>query len=219
MSAGKDTVGNHLVEKHGFTSMAFADPLKDCLAAVFSWDRELLAGRTLKSRTWREEIDPWWADKLGIPHFTPRFAMQHIGTDVMRNLFHDQIWILNLEKRIRESEGDIVVTDGRFANELKMLRRVGGSVYRVKRGPDPVWMDVAREANEGNVLAKTRLNEVFRVHQSEWAWVGEDLDGSIRNDGEVEDLISNADRKFGLSTLLDKGTIVNVDGSVRKYLP
>ncbi len=200
MSSGKDTVGNYLVEKHGFTSLAFADPLKDCLTAIFGWDRELLAGRTLESRAWREQIDPWWAEKLGIPHFTPRFAMQNFGTDVMRKMFHDQVWIINMEKRILASKGPVVITDGRFANELRMLRRIGGSVYRLKRGADPQWMDVAREANEGDVMARTRLNEVFKVHQSEWAWIGEHLDGSIRNDGDINDLIENAERVMGFTS-------------------
>jgi hypothetical protein len=203
MGSGKDTVGNHLVEQHGFTSIAFADPLKDCLSAMFSWDRDMLAGRTTESRQWREQIDPWWADKLGIPHFTPRFAMQHIGTDVMRKVFHDDMWLLNMEKRINESDGPLVVTDGRFANEIKMLRRVGGRVFRVKRGPDPIWMNVARKANEGDVLSRDRLNEVFRVHQSEWAWVGEDLDGSIRNDGTLDDLIERAHEQFGFEKVAE----------------
>lgn len=186
--SGKDTVGQYLVENYGFTSIAFADPLKDCLAAMFGWDREMLAGRHPDSRVWREEVDTWWANKLGIPHFTPRFAMQNIGTDTMRRTFHDQIWIINTEKRILEATGPVVITDGRFANEIRMMRRLGGKVYRVKRGPDPVWMDVAHNANQGDAIAVKQLNEVFKVHQSEWAWVGEELDGSIRNDGTLEDL-------------------------------
>ena len=188
MASGKDTVGQHLVDNFGYTSMAFADPLKDCLSTIFGWDRDMLSGRTPESRKWREEVDQWWASKLGIPHFSPRFAMQNIGTDVMRKIFHDEVWILNMEKRILSSENPVVITDGRFGNEVRLIRRLGGKVFRMKRGPDPVWMDLARDANQGDQLAIQRLNEVFRVHQSEWAWVGEELDGSIRNDGNLDDL-------------------------------
>ena len=129
--AGKDTVGQRLVENYGYTSIAFADPLKDALTAIFGWDRAMLSGRTPESRVWREQIDQWWANKLEIPHFSPRFAMQNFGTDVMRRTFHDQIWIINTEKRILDTDGPVVITDGRFANEIQMLRRLGGRIYRV----------------------------------------------------------------------------------------
>jgi hypothetical protein len=185
---GKDTVGQYLTEQYGYTPLAFADPLKDCLSVIFGWDREMLSGRTPASRVWREKVDPWWAERLEIPHFSPRFAMQNFGTDVMRRTFHDNIWIINMEKRIVDSEGPVVITDGRFVNEIRLVRRLGGAVYRVRRGPDPIWIDVARAANEGCQISRKRLDEVFKVHQSEWAWVGEDLDGSIRNDGDIFDL-------------------------------
>ena len=191
--SGKDTVGQHLVEKHGYTAMAFADPLKDCHSSIFGWDREMLTGRTVESRKWREEVDPWWANKLGIPGFTPRFAMQNFGTDVMRKVFHDQIWIINMERRILDAKGKIVITDGRFSNEIRMLQRLGGSVFRVKRGDDPVWMETAIAANEGDQIARKRLNEVFKVHESEWAWIGEQLDGSIRNNDGLEKLYERTD--------------------------
>lgn len=195
--SGKDTVGQRLVEKHGYTSMAFADPVKDCLVNIFGWDREMLAGRTVESRQWREEVDTWWANKLGIPGFTPRFAMQNFGTDVMRKVFHDQIWILNMERRILDAKGKIVITDGRFSNEIRMLQRLGGSVYRIKRGNDPVWMDTAIAANDGDQIARKRLNEVFKVHESEWAWIGEHLDGSIRNEHGIEKLYERVDELVG----------------------
>jgi hypothetical protein len=186
--SGKDTVGQYYVDNFGFKSEAFADPLKDCLSVLFGWDREMLAGRTPESRAWREEIDPWWADRLGIAHFSPRFAMQNIGTDVMRKVFHDQIWLINMEKRLMLSDDPVVITDGRFVNEIRLIRRMGGRVYRVKRGPDPKWMDTAKLAANGDQLAIQRLNEVFKVHQSEWAWVNEELDGVIRNDAGLPEL-------------------------------
>lgn len=194
--SGKDTVGQYLVEHCGYTAIAFADPLKDCLCGMFGWDRQMMSGRTPESRTWREQVDLWWAERLGIPHFTPRWAMQHIGTDVMRKVFHDQLWIINTEKRILEANGPVVITDGRFANEIRMMRRLGGLVYRVRRGPEPAWMDTARAANAGDPFAIQKLNDVHKVHQSEWAWVGEELDGAIRNDGTLEDLYERSEALY-----------------------
>jgi hypothetical protein len=49
-------------------------------------------------------------------------------------------------------------------------------------------MKVAERANMGDQLAMQRLNDVFKVHQSEWAWIGEPIDGTIHNDRDIDDL-------------------------------
>lgn len=48
--AGKDTVGEILINEYGFHKLSFASALKDMLAALFSWPRELLEGDTEESR-------------------------------------------------------------------------------------------------------------------------------------------------------------------------
>lgn len=191
--SGKNTVADRLVSAHGFSPLAFADPVKEACAAIFSWDRSLLEGNTEESRIWREEIDAWWANRLGIPNFTPRFAMQNFGTDLMRNNFHDDIWLINAERRIHNHNGNVVISDARFQNEVKMIRRLGGFIYRVKRGPDPTWMDIAKKANQGDELAKAQLID---VHASEWNWIGAQLDGILHNDSSVDDLWDQTDEMF-----------------------
>lgn len=195
--SGKNTAAQRLTDDFGFTAFSFAEPVKDSCAAIFNWDRELLEGETAESREWREQVDTWWADKLDIPHFTPRFAMQHFGTDLMRRKFHDGIWLLNIERKIKDCKTPVVITDGRFANEVRMLRRLGAHIYRVKRGPDPSWLELARAANEGDANARQRLEEVHRVHESEWGWVGSQLDGSIRNNDDVATLWRRMDELMG----------------------
>ncbi|RYF04388.1 MAG: hypothetical protein EOO77_29745, partial [Oxalobacteraceae bacterium] len=157
IGSGKDTVGRHLVETHGFYDMAFADALKDAVAAMFCWDRVMLDGKNPQSREWRTQVDHWWAKKLGIPNFTPRWALQNIGTETLRKFFRDDLWILNVERRImnlREEHGEdvkIVLTDGRFPNELKMVHNLGGKVARVRRGPDPDWYAQAQLYNHASL--------------------------------------------------------------------
>lgn len=188
--AGKDTVGLYLNEV-GYQSIAFADGIKDCLASMFMWDREMLAGRTPESRAWREQVDPWWADKLGIPHFSPRFAMTTIGTDTVRRHFHDEIWMLGTERKMQAMGGKIVVTDLRHQGELKMMARLGARIYRVRRGPEPKWAEVALKANSGDASAKEKMDKVFMVHESEWGWLGHPVDGVIDNDGDIDELNRN----------------------------
>ena len=74
----------------------------------------LLEGLTDESREWREQVDLWWVEKLGIPDFTPRWAMMHVGTDVMRQHFHPDIWVYNVERRLQQSDGPVVIIDARF---------------------------------------------------------------------------------------------------------
>ena len=75
IGAGKDTAADYLVNWHEFRRDSFAATLKDAVASVFNWDRELLEGRTKTAREWREDIDHWWAERLGIPELTPRWVL------------------------------------------------------------------------------------------------------------------------------------------------
>ncbi|PZR79386.1 MAG: hypothetical protein DI537_41165 [Stutzerimonas stutzeri] len=154
----------------------------------------MLEGRTSESRKWREEVDVWWADRLGIPNFTPRFAMTNFGTDVMRKWFHDEIWILNTERKLMQIDGPVVITDLRFPNEFKMTRRLGGSIYRVMRGTEPKWRSVAIEAARGDAIARERMKTVFCIHESEWLWMAEKPDAYIDNGSDLPALYSQVDR-------------------------
>ena len=42
IGSGKGTVADTLVNDHGFTKISFADKLKDSVATMFDWDRNLL---------------------------------------------------------------------------------------------------------------------------------------------------------------------------------
>ena len=181
IGSGKGTVGDILVEQN-FKHESFANSLKDAASSVFNWDRELLEGVTPKSRAWREGVDEWWSERLGIPNFSPRVALQLLGTEVFRNHFHQDIWILGLESRIKDSTDNIVLTDARFPNEIDMVRRLGGVIVRVKRGDDPAWFN----------FATTQPENMFQVHPdihaSEYSWVGVTPNYLITNDGTMEDL-------------------------------
>jgi len=174
IGSGKDTIADYLQNIHQFRRESFAHALKDAVAQVFGWDRDLLEGRTKESRAWREQVDPWWAQRLKMPHLTPRHVLQVWGTEVARRSFHDDIWIAALENKLRKTTDDVVISDCRFPNEIKSIRRAGGIVIRVVRGPEPEWYNIAETVNRGPVrntdwaLSKHRL-EKYHVHASEAA--------------------------------------------------
>lgn len=141
IGAGKDTVSNYLIEQHGYTRISFSAILKDVVAALFLWDREMLEGGTKSAREAREQTDDWWSKVLG-KEFSPRIALQTIATEVMRDHFHNDIWVLALQNRLRsiaaDSDQKVVASDTRFLNELGMMHAMGGITLRVVRN-SPVW--------------------------------------------------------------------------------
>jgi hypothetical protein len=182
IGAGKDTAADYLVNFHEFRRDSFAATLKDAVASVFGWDRDLLEGRTKTAREWREQIDPWWAARLNMPNLTPRLALQLWGTEVCRKGFHDEIWIASVENKIRQSKDNIVISDCRFPNEISSIRNAGGRVIRITRGQNPDWFAVARRSPE---LMSIQHPE---VHASEYSWAATDFDFVIDNNGSIEDL-------------------------------
>jgi hypothetical protein len=192
IGSGKDTIADYLTNFHEFRRESFANSLKDAVAKVFGWDRTMLEGRTKSAREWREQVDPWWAERLNMPELTPRWVLQYWGTEVCRKGFNDDIWIASLENKLRNSKDDIVISDCRFPNEIKSIKAAGGIVIRVKRGPEPEWYKDAADMNAGDAcmnyaLAKSRMSKLG-IHASETAWVGTKFDAVLENNGTIDDL-------------------------------
>jgi hypothetical protein len=195
IGSGKDTAADYLVNDHEFRRESFANTLKDAVAQVFGWDRTLLEGRTKEARSWREEVDVWWADRLNMPNLTPRLMLQLWGTEVCRAGFHDDIWIASLENKLRHSQDDIVISDCRFPNEIRAIKQQNGLVIRVVRGPEPDWYNAAVSANQGPngnstwSISKQKLQKLG-IHASETSWIGTNFDAVIDNNGTLDHLYS-----------------------------
>jgi hypothetical protein len=192
IGSGKDTVADYLTNFHGFRRESFANTLKDAVAQVFGWDRTMLEGRTKMAREWREQVDPWWAERLNMPNLTPRWILQYWGTEVCRKAFHDDIWIASLENKLRNSRDDIVISDCRFPNEIKSIKAAGGEIVWVQRGLLPDWYQDAVNMNEGDrnmnyALSSERIKRL-KIHASETAWVGTKFDHILDNNATIDDL-------------------------------
>jgi len=180
--SGKDTVANILVSDYGFIKLTFASTLKDIVAILFSWPRDLLEGLTEESRIWRETVDDFWSEKLSIPNFTPRKALQIIGTDLFRIHFNNDIWTNILGKKIsivlkNNPNTNIVISDCRFTNEFSLI----------KQFPDSHIITIIREKKQINNL----------IHSSETEWVNYNFDAFLQNDNSIDEL------KTSLKVLLD----------------
>jgi hypothetical protein len=151
---------------------------------MFGWPRELLEGDTEVSRKWREEPDSFWSEKFGYS-FTPRLALQLMGTEAGRNVFHQDVWVISLLNRAKGK--DVVVTDVRFKNEINYIQQNGGVIVRVRRGEEPDWYKLAEDAAAGFSSAIMGMKDKG-IHQSEWDWIGSEFNYTIDNDGTVNEL-------------------------------
>jgi hypothetical protein len=187
--SGKGSVSDILRDRWGFSKIAFADSVKDAVSTIFQWPRELLEGDTETSRQFRETLDPWWSQKLGYD-VTPRLMLMKMGTEAGRKIFHEDLWLLNLSRKINMLPADsrIVVSDARFPNEIDFIRKSGGKIVRVIRGDEPPWYEDALLANRSGKIEWMKYLYPD-VDISEWAWIGTKFDHVIKNDRGLDDLI------------------------------
>ena len=164
---GKTTIARGL-ERLGWIRMSFSEPLKDVVAVAFGWPRGRLDGLTPEDRTWREQPDPFWSSRLGRP-FSPRMALQQVGTDLFRERVHPDFWVVLAERRVAEldSDRDVVFDDVRFPNEARAIRNMGGVTIRLSR-PDLVVDD---------------------RHPSETTWKSMEVDATVVVENDTKDVL------------------------------
>lgn len=180
IGSGKDTIADYLIANHGFTRLSFAGKVKDVAHVVFGWDRELIEGRTKESRAWREVEDPFWG-------LSPRTALQRIGTEMFRDQIHPETWIKAVQKQIQAApEKNYVITDCRFENEVQAIIDLGGQIWAVNRGEEPVW---AADARAGLPCLPT-------VHSTDWNvyWLQNKASIKINNSETLDDLYGAIER-------------------------
>ncbi len=181
--SGKDTIANYLISEYGFVKISFAGAIKDIASVMFGWDRQKLEGLTKEDREWRETVDPWWEKQLNLP-ISPRYIMQQFGTELFRRHFHPDIWVKVVEKKLTEYE-NVVITDCRFPNEIKMVKDNGGILIHVERNL-PHWFHHYKSGNNSP--------EADKLHVSETSWIREKFDLEVKNNGSVRDLENKVEK-------------------------
>jgi hypothetical protein len=152
--SGKDTAAQFILDEHpNWQRVAFADPLRRIAADLYDLDPEQMSDRGLKE----QELPEWG--------LSPRQILQRLGTEVVRSV-HPQTWILYALRTISESDADgFVIPDTRFANEVELIRNLGGVIWWVDRDTDAVC-----------------------AHASEKELTAGDCDAVIPNTGSLDDL-------------------------------
>jgi hypothetical protein len=189
---GKDTVSNYIASKYGFQKESFAKPLKDIVSIIFGWDRALLEGNTPISRHWREQIDVYWSSVIGYD-VTPRYILQHVGTDMFRNMISPNIWSEVLQKKIiNNPQTNYIISDVRFQEEINMLKKYDVTFVRVSKHIPP-WYELGLKAANGNTDAIIQLSNM-KIHESEWNWLNLNIDYTIDNTKSISELHKEIDK-------------------------
>lgn len=115
LNGGKDTVATYIIHKFPthFIRYAFARPIKEACKVLFGFTQAQLEDRVLK-----ELDDKFWG-------FSPRKAMQLLGTEYGRDMLRKDIWIKRAEMECINNLQQgcaTVITDVRFENEAEWLR-------------------------------------------------------------------------------------------------
>lgn len=120
--SGKSTATKFLVERHGYTLVKFAGPLKAMCRAV-GLSQEQIEGDL------KEEPCVWLQGK------TPRFFMQQLGTQFGRDIigkdFWTELWVRSVNLLLAEQRR-VVVDDCRFPNEAEAIRQLGGIIIKLE---------------------------------------------------------------------------------------
>lgn len=135
--AGKDTTAAIMRDAAGFSRVALADPLKRAAREIFGFTDVELNGAL------KETVHPFWG-------FSPRQALQRMGTEGMRLTFGDDVWLKAAERDIADRcLSRVVITDVRFENEARWVReKMRGQVWRVER---PGVQAVATHVSEAGI--------------------------------------------------------------------
>jgi len=166
--AGKTVLATHLVRRYDFRKVAFADSLKRACKEIFYLSDEQVFGEL------KETVDPYWG-------VTPRFILQKVGTECMRNIYDKDIWIKSLGAKIKTNQYiDYVLDDLRFINEICAVKEWGGKVIKIVRKNAGAKGGIEGHASETELLM-----------YNNW-------DYTIYNDGTLEDLYRKVDNLMRL---------------------
>jgi hypothetical protein len=148
--SGKDTFASILVEKYGYSRIAFADKIRDFLYGInpmvacsptgYLQDLVNLVG---------------WDKAKQEPQV--RRLLQDLGISA-RDLISEDIWVTAALSSVSKDQR-VVITDVRFENEAAMIKSMGGQLWRVKRsGVGPVNDHVSESEMDGYKVDQIFVN-------------------------------------------------------------
>ena len=148
--SGKDTLASILVEKYGYSRIAFADKIREFLYGI----NPMVACSPTGYLKDLVNLVGW--DKAKQEPQVRRL-LQDLGISA-RDLIAEDVWVTAALGSV-DKDQRIVVTDVRFENEAKTIKLMGGQIWRVKRpGVEAVNSHVSETQLDGYKVDQIFLN-------------------------------------------------------------
>lgn len=148
--SGKNTVADILVDHHGFTQIAFADPIKDLIYEI---------NPKISSIEIQGMVNEYgWDIVKQNPEV--RRLLQNTG-EAGRQGIDQYLWVALTFAQINDPLNDkYVITDVRFPTEASAITAQGGQIWRIERpGVGPVNDNISETALDAWVFAETITND------------------------------------------------------------
>lgn len=153
--AGKDTIADILASDYGYAKLAFADPIRAMLRALFEFAELDLA--YMADRSQKEQPIP------GLHGVSYRRLAQTLGTEWGQRCVGRTFWVDMLDRaaRARREQGErlLVVSDLRFHHEAAWVREQGGLIWRVVRDVPSVRPHVSESEMHAIQADRRVINE------------------------------------------------------------
>jgi len=181
--SGKTTAADYLVQRHGFTRLSFAEPLKDMIRILLENFGYSPADAHHMTHVSKQAPLPEIDSNLDTRHL-----LRTLGTEWGRDCVHPKLWLRCWSARymrlIADGITDVVVDDMRFINEAALIDRYGGELWTITR---PGTSSDTTHRSEGGL---DTLPEDYSL----------DFSHRLQNDAGLDELYTQLDAIMALGT-------------------
>lgn len=197
---GKDSAADVLINNYNFDKISLADPIRELASKIFDIPISTFTSDELKEQLFTypiildeaylghiiEIVENDWGfivdevaktgmmKQLGAQFIHPRRILQTVGTDVIRNNIDLDIFLKLADKKIDNTDSNIVISDVRFSNERNWFKKKGGILCLVKR-PDMESDDIHASENDlgddkdyDTIMINDSTLGRFKIEVGEW---------------------------------------------------
>lgn len=138
IGSGKSTAANYLRDQHKYIQMNFADPLREGIAAIFGFPIEKFNDREFKEKDFGYG-------------FSPRKALQLLGTEWRLLLGVEDLWVRILQDKIQATYPifGVCIADLRYEYEADWIRKHGGLIIHIHRENNPFQVEADHTSEMG----------------------------------------------------------------------